>query len=31
MKISPSEFEAMVKREIRDNAAVVKAAGIKAN
>jgi tripartite-type tricarboxylate transporter receptor subunit TctC len=31
MKISPSEFEALVKREIQANAAVVKAAGIKAN
>jgi tripartite-type tricarboxylate transporter receptor subunit TctC len=31
MKISPSEFDALVKREIQANAAVVKAAGIKAN
>jgi len=31
LKISPAEFEAMVKREIAANAVVVKAAGIKAN
>ena len=31
LKISPEEFEAMVKREIAANAAVVKAAGIKVN
>jgi tripartite-type tricarboxylate transporter receptor subunit TctC len=31
MKISSAEFEAMIKREIADNAAVVKAVGIKAN
>jgi tripartite-type tricarboxylate transporter receptor subunit TctC len=31
MKISPAEFEALVKREVEANAAVVKAAGIKAN
>jgi tripartite-type tricarboxylate transporter receptor subunit TctC len=31
LKVSPEEFEAMVKREIAANAAVVKAAGIKAN
>jgi tripartite-type tricarboxylate transporter receptor subunit TctC len=31
MKISSSDFETMVKREIASNAAVVKAAGIKAN
>lgn len=31
MKISAADFEAMVKREIASNAAVVKAAGIKAN
>ena len=31
MKISAADFEAMVKREIVANAAVVKAAGIKAN
>lgn len=31
MKISSAEFEAMVKREIQANAALVKAAGIKAN
>ena len=31
MKISSAEFETMVKREIASNAAVVKAAGIKAN
>ena len=31
LKISPEEFEAMVKREIAANAVVVKAAGIKVN
>jgi tripartite-type tricarboxylate transporter receptor subunit TctC len=31
LKISPAEFEAMVKREIAANAVVVKAAGIKVN
>jgi tripartite-type tricarboxylate transporter receptor subunit TctC len=31
LKISPQEFEAMVKREIAANAVVVKAAGIKVN
>jgi len=31
LKISPEEFEAMVKREVAANAVVVKAAGIKAN
>lgn len=31
LKISPAEFEAMVKREIAANAITVKAAGIKAN
>lgn len=31
MKISSADFETMVKREIASNAAVVKAAGIKAN
>jgi len=31
MKMSPSEFEALIRREIQANAAVVKAAGIKAN
>jgi tripartite-type tricarboxylate transporter receptor subunit TctC len=31
LKISPQEFEAMVKREIAANALVVKAAGIKVN
>lgn len=31
LKISPAEFEAMVKKEIVANAEVVKAAGIKAN
>jgi tripartite-type tricarboxylate transporter receptor subunit TctC len=31
MKLSSAEFEAMVKREIQANAAVVRAAGIKAN
>ncbi len=31
MRLSPVEFGAMIKREIRANAAVVKAAGIKSN
>jgi tripartite-type tricarboxylate transporter receptor subunit TctC len=31
LKISPQEFQAMIKREIAANAAVVKAAGIKVN
>ena len=31
MKLSPAEFSAMIAREIKANAAVVKAAGIKAN
>jgi tripartite-type tricarboxylate transporter receptor subunit TctC len=31
LKISPSEFEAMIRREIGANAALVKAAGIKPN
>jgi tripartite-type tricarboxylate transporter receptor subunit TctC len=31
LKISPQEFEAMIRREIAANAAVVKAAGIKVN
>lgn len=31
MKLSPGQFDALIAREIKDNAGVVKAAGVKAN
>jgi tripartite-type tricarboxylate transporter receptor subunit TctC len=31
MRFSPEEFKAQVKREVEENAALVKAAGIKPN